>query len=189
MNNWHCNWHLNFHTFIICINVIKTNSKIFSHFFVSDMDEVDTDWKNVLLNQFHDVLPGSCIQLVAEEAWRIYETVFESLKVLRDAYHTRILGSGSSTKAIYNPLPWPVHTVIFMKPDNDEDIPSGEYIQAVTLYSSEFENQTEGRYRVPNTFAAALVNLDASGYSTFSPIDPDNKVTYAGITSHPNLKC
>lgn len=134
--------------------------------------------------QFHDVLPGSCIQLVAEEAWRIYEEVFSSLKILRDAYHVRILGGGTTTKAIYNPLTWPVHTVIFMKPDNDQDLPVGEFIQTVNLHSDPFENQGEGRFRVPNTFAAALVNLSPSGYSTFQPIEPLNKVTYAGTNQN-----
>ncbi|ODM94991.1 Alpha-mannosidase 2C1 [Orchesella cincta] len=30
----------------------------------TDMTTVDTNWQNVLLNQFHDVLPGSCLNLL-----------------------------------------------------------------------------------------------------------------------------
>ena len=30
-------------------------------------------WKKFLLNQFHDVLPGSCIEQVAKDALQIYE--------------------------------------------------------------------------------------------------------------------
>lgn len=30
-------------------------------------------WKKFLLNQFHDVIPGSCIRKVAEDAMEIYQ--------------------------------------------------------------------------------------------------------------------
>ena len=30
-------------------------------------------WKKFLLNQFHDVIPGSCIRKVAEDAEKIYQ--------------------------------------------------------------------------------------------------------------------
>lgn len=33
----------------------------------------------LLLNQFHDVLPGTCIQLVAEDAMRYYEGEWRTL--------------------------------------------------------------------------------------------------------------
>ncbi|XP_070578443.1 alpha-mannosidase 2C1-like [Ptychodera flava] len=37
--------------------------------------ELSQMWKNFLLNQFHDVLPGSCIDLVAKDAIRFYEEI------------------------------------------------------------------------------------------------------------------
>jgi hypothetical protein len=143
------------------------------------MAQMDENWKNLLLNQFHDVLPGSCIQLVAEEAWRIYEGVFASLKILRDAYNARILGTTNNSTVIYNPLPWAVKSVVFMKPD-ELTPPMGQFIQNVTLSSAEFENQGQGLYRVPNTFSAALVELAPCGYTTFQPIEPINKVNFTG---------
>jgi len=142
------------------------------------MDTMDSNWKNVLLNQFHDVLPGSCIQLVAEDAWRIYERVFESLSTLRASYFQRILGNNSgSFRVLHNILPWEVNAVVFMKPDSLPP-PSGSNVQAVTLRPEPFENEGEGRYRIPHEFSAALLKLSPSGFTEFNPIVPSNSVVY-----------
>lgn len=137
---------------------------------------VDKNWQDVLLNQFHDVLPGSCIEFVAIDAWKIYADVYNSLTALRKTYHDRILGTGA-VRAIYNPLPWEVKTVVFIKPDSGAP-PSGPNIQAVELDSATFDDSTEGRLRVPNSFAAALVTLRPNGYTEFAPEAPATPVTY-----------
>ncbi|CAL8128846.1 unnamed protein product [Orchesella dallaii] len=142
----------------------------------TDMATVDTAWQNVLLNQFHDVLPGSCIEFAAIDAWRIYEDVITSLNALRTAYHTRIIATGTA-RALYNPLPWEVKTVVFMRPDTLAP-PTGANIQTVTLDATAFEDQTQGRFRVPNTFSAALVTLRPSGYTLLAPQAPSTAVTY-----------
>ncbi len=38
-------------------------------------EELDRIWKNLLMNQFHDIIPGSSIRLVYERAHREYETM------------------------------------------------------------------------------------------------------------------
>jgi alpha-mannosidase len=35
---------------------------------------LDAIWKDVMLNQFHDVIPGTSIRLANEDAWAIYDT-------------------------------------------------------------------------------------------------------------------
>jgi alpha-mannosidase len=144
---------------------------------------VDGCWKKVLLNQFHDVLPGTCIEQVTHDAWEIYEQVFSTLMAIRNSYHALLLGpSSGTTKVVFNPLPWEVTTVIFNKPESSPSPlpPTEENVQLVTLSSEEFEDQIEGRYRVPNTFSAALVTLRASGYTQFIPQEPTNQVSYIG---------
>lgn len=139
---------------------------------------MDVNWQNVLLNQFHDVLPGSCIEFAAIDANMIYAEVYNQLTALRKTYHERILGTGSA-RAIYNPLPWEVKMVVFMKPDSGAP-PSGQNIQQVELDSAAFEDATEGRLRVPNSFAAALVTLRPNGYTEFVAEAPSTPVTYTG---------
>jgi alpha-mannosidase len=47
-------------------------------------DEVDWMWKTVLTNQFHDIIPGSSITEVYDDAARDYSAVLEKGKELRD---------------------------------------------------------------------------------------------------------
>src|ERR1700742_3647653 len=98
------------------LNVLTTHLKLsLKHY--RDMDIVFKCYQDLLLNQFHDVLPGSCIEFAAIDAWSIYEDMFAKLRELRAAYNTRLLAPGTTKRAIYNALPWQAKTVIFIKPD------------------------------------------------------------------------
>jgi hypothetical protein len=148
------------------------------------MESLDKSWREFLLNQFHDVLPGSCIEFAAIDAWEIYENVLTNLFKFRGEYNGYILDPvGAQNKAILSTLPWDTKMVVFMKPDAG-GVPEGQNIQAVTLDSTPFENDGEGRFRVPSTFAAALVEIKGSGYTEFVAQQPANPVSFTG-----NLKC
>jgi alpha-mannosidase len=58
--------------------------------------ELDRLWKLVLLNQFHDVLPGSAIEMVYQDAEAYYEDVTKSGTILRkaalDALNSSLVG-------------------------------------------------------------------------------------------------
>jgi len=154
----------------------KCTAFIYRHNIHSDLLIVDKCWQDLLLNQFHDVLPGSCIEFAAIDAWEIYENLFEKLRTLRTAYHKYLLGTGTGKQAIYNPLPWETSTVVFMKPDGSAP-PTGPNIQPVTL-SSTIDDAGEGRFRIPEAFSAALVKLGPSGYSEFAALAPSSAVAF-----------
>lgn len=61
--------------------------------------ELDRLWKLVLLNQFHDVLPGSSIEDVYKDSTRFYMDVMRSGEKLRDAALETLFKS-SGTKSI-----------------------------------------------------------------------------------------
>ncbi|XP_025066348.1 alpha-mannosidase 2C1 isoform X3 [Alligator sinensis] len=70
-------------------------------------------WRLLLLNQFHDVLPGTCIQLVAEDAMRYYEEIRGmGTLLLKEAVQSlfgKLLPAGSEaaeSTLILNTLPW-----------------------------------------------------------------------------------
>jgi len=70
-------------------------------------------WKKVLLNQFHDVLPGSGIDLVYEDTYRDYEFVEERggqrLEEALDVIASRVdTGNGppGDPLIVFNPLSW-----------------------------------------------------------------------------------
>jgi alpha-mannosidase len=60
-------------------------------------DEIEVAWKTLLLNQFHDILPGSSIHEVYQDAHRLLGAVVETATRVRDAALGR--GGASSAKA------------------------------------------------------------------------------------------
>jgi alpha-mannosidase len=60
--------------------------------------EIETAWKSVLLNQFHDVLPGSSIREVYEDTHRMLGEVVETATRIRDEALTH-LGGGTGDAA------------------------------------------------------------------------------------------
>lgn len=62
-------------------------------------DELDALWRTVLLQQFHDILPGSAIAWVHREAERNYAAVVAELETLIAASIRRLAGVGEGTIA------------------------------------------------------------------------------------------
>ena len=62
--------------------------------------ELDAAWKVLLLNQFHDILPGSSIKDVYDQSWEQYEALFMSVGKLADAAKAviaeHVAGAGDS---------------------------------------------------------------------------------------------
>uniref|UniRef100_A0A3Q3J1N8 alpha-mannosidase n=1 Tax=Monopterus albus TaxID=43700 RepID=A0A3Q3J1N8_MONAL len=68
-------------------------------------------WRLLLLNQFHDVIPGSCIEMVVEDALRYYEDIRnDGAALLNDACGA--LGSKGDAAGLFNSLPWERHEVV-----------------------------------------------------------------------------
>jgi alpha-mannosidase len=63
--------------------------------------ELEVAWKRLLVNQFHDILPGSSIDWVYEDAERDLEEVVETAGGLAAAAQTRVAGDGSNI-AVFN---------------------------------------------------------------------------------------
>ena len=68
-------------------------------------EALDKCWKGVLLNQFHDILPGSSIARVYEEARKLYDEILADAKQITDSA-CRSLASGSG-RTYFNSLSWP----------------------------------------------------------------------------------
>jgi alpha-mannosidase len=69
-------------------------------------DEMDAAWKAVFVNQFHDVLPGSSIRRVYEEAEATYAAVLDRVVgVARDGARA-LAGGGTGRAAVFNSLCW-----------------------------------------------------------------------------------
>jgi alpha-mannosidase len=65
--------------------------------------ELDEIWQEVLLYQFHDILPGSSIGRVYEESRARYTLLAQRIRDLRDERTKVLAGSGLQ---VMNPTPW-----------------------------------------------------------------------------------
>lgn len=78
----------------------------------SCQESLNQGWKLILLNQFHDVLPGSSIHEVYDEVQQIYAQIQEIAQSLRGemlAFLSSHLGTADSPQAallLVNTLPW-----------------------------------------------------------------------------------
>src|SRR6185295_6058746 len=68
--------------------------------------DFETLWKTLLLNQFHDILPGSSIDWVYEEAERDLRLLSERAYEIGEAAMATVAGSGE-LYAVFNPTSHP----------------------------------------------------------------------------------
>ncbi len=70
--------------------------------------EFDRLWKTLLINQFHDILPGSSIELVYANAAREYREMFELCHLLQVRLGRRLLRPDENALTLFNSLsvPW-----------------------------------------------------------------------------------
>nr|CAG4651772.1 EOG090X04YD [Triops cancriformis] len=77
--------------------------------------QIDDAWKKVLLNQFHDVLPGSSIQKAHEDARQLFKEALATAHSVRETclkdlgLRSDDLGKGN---AVFNTLPWEREIVV-----------------------------------------------------------------------------
>ncbi|KAK9952470.1 hypothetical protein ABG768_018309 [Culter alburnus] len=67
-------------------------------------------WRLLLLNQFHDVIPGSCIEMVVEDALQYYDEIRTTgsrlLLAACESLGTSPYKGAGSSMAVLNTLPW-----------------------------------------------------------------------------------
>ena len=79
-------------------------------------DEIDEAWKEVLLNQFHDILPGSSIRRVYEEAEAAHARVIDCANETASAA-VAALTEDADAITVFNSLGWPRRALIEL-PEN-----------------------------------------------------------------------
>ncbi len=66
---------------------------------------LDEAWKQILLHQFHDILPGTSIQRVYDEAEATYKQVIATAASVRDKAQSALTASGEAI-TLFNSLNW-----------------------------------------------------------------------------------
>lgn len=65
-----------------------------------------------MLNQFHDVLPGSSIEMVYVDAWAHYKDILDSGTALLNEAIKSCSGDKSSGPVLYNPTSWALPSTV-----------------------------------------------------------------------------
>uniref|UniRef100_A0A8C5BU47 alpha-mannosidase n=1 Tax=Gadus morhua TaxID=8049 RepID=A0A8C5BU47_GADMO len=78
------------------------------------LEQLQELWRLLLLNQFHDVIPGSCIEMVVEDALRYYQDILRvGSGLLGDACrHLGQRDQKGDAPAVFNSLPWERNEVV-----------------------------------------------------------------------------
>jgi alpha-mannosidase len=147
----------------------------------------DEAWKEVLFNQFHDILPGSGIAINYVDAARKYEDVHRQTHLANDAgmrdLSERIKTDGTSI-VVFNPLSWERSEVVDIRAQLPEGTdqpslvdPSGHPVPTETLDWNRDANQFRLR---------AVVSLPPLGYASFKIANSKMRVasTYHSSASY-----
>ncbi|RDW86649.1 alpha-mannosidase [Aspergillus mulundensis] len=79
--------------------------------------DIDEMWEGVLLCQFHDCLPGSCIEMCYDDSDELYAQVFETgLKAREAALEALGLSKTGTIPVAINTLPWERSEVVRLPP-------------------------------------------------------------------------
>ncbi|MDF2923162.1 MAG: putative alpha-mannosidase [Paenibacillaceae bacterium] len=69
-------------------------------------ERMDRVWKEVLLNQFHDILPGSCIRQVAVEAGESYSQQEAAAREVSSEALGHLVAADGGKLTVFNSLSW-----------------------------------------------------------------------------------
>ena len=111
-------------------------------------DELRQAWETVLLQQFHDILPGTSIAWVHQEAERNYAEVAVNVNAVIDSAARALLGEGAETAAL-NASPYAVNGVDALSTGADRARTGGSITRAGDGFV--LEN------------SAALIRVDSTG--------------------------
>ncbi|KAL0968905.1 hypothetical protein UPYG_G00273480 [Umbra pygmaea] len=118
-------------------------------------------WRLLLLNQFHDVIPGSCIGMVVEDALRYYQDIHtDGTKLLHMACETLEVTGQTEVRghAVLNTLPWE-RTEVIPLVGASRDQPA---LAMVTVPSVGVVAVTEGTGTTPVPPVSVKVQVDGT---------------------------
>ncbi|XP_071792288.1 alpha-mannosidase 2C1-like [Asterias amurensis] len=126
-------------------------------------------WQGLLLNQFHDVLPGSCIKQVVDDAIGIYEDIDKTASELLDQGLNALVQPAEQRGqyCIFNPNSWWQHQVIALPEVHEDDItPKQAKIQKHEAVTKDHSGRTLVLVAVPP------MSLSSSADTMMSDVKP-----------------
>ena len=147
---------------------------------ISTKDELLEAWKILLTNQFHDILPGSSITKVYEDADMDYARIKELTEKLQTQCMNRILDEIDTKDidnpiVIFNPLSWNNDDVISIQiPDAFNSISDSINNQAI---SSQLINNNDNENNNKTMLLIENASIPSFGYKAFNLEKKKNSTT------------
>lgn len=131
---------------------------------------METAWREVLLNQFHDIIPGSSIAKVYAEAEAGYAAVLDAAGRTASAAAGKLMRSKKDAVSVFNSLSWERQALV--------PLPSG-FSGAVTEAGEPVATQ-----RIANVLFAEVPSVPSCGWTTLLAAAPAKTESTLCVTSH-----
>ncbi|MEF2243441.1 alpha-mannosidase [Paenibacillus sp. IITD108] len=138
-------------------------------------EQLEQVWKEVLLNQFHDILPGSCIKQVAIEADESYRKQEQVAQQIKEAAINDWIKPSPDKLTVFNSLSWERKALI--------ELPS----DIVSLPRCQIQELDGAKYTEVDLPAAGWITLDAAAEAGIS-YKGENASQYSLIASAEHRK-
>ena len=134
---------------------------------------LDEPWQQLLLNQFHDILPGSSIARVYEEAEAGYERVQAAAEdVTAAATAALVEDAGAPAATVFNSLSWPRRALVAL-PD---DWPAAADASGEALAMQEIAGRRFAEAAVPSCGWTTLERAEAPAAGWAHGVRADGRV-------------
>ena len=131
-------------------------------------EELDSLWKEVLLYQFHDIIPGSSIKRVYDESLERYAFMYNRVLELTKACYAKVAGEADGYTA-FNALPWDRSEIVDVDGKLYQvDVPSMGY--AKVSQAASVNVKAEGN-TIENDYLKVVFNEDGSVGSIFDKVN------------------
>jgi alpha-mannosidase len=139
--------------------------------FAFPVEAIGEAWKAVLLNQFHDIIPGSSIHRVYEEAEAAYASVIEMAQdVAKRA--ASCLADGSQALTVFNSLSWERPALVTLP----EGFKGAADEAGNVLPSQTIGGQTFVEARVPSCGWTTLHPVQETGFFGKNPVSATERL-------------
>ncbi len=125
--------------------------------------DLDQLWKDTLLHQFHDILPGSSIGWVYKDAEMLSKKNYSLLEAMRDELLARHFGSGQGRYLVMNTTGWQREELLHL-PDGSEHkvrVPAYGYVTIETSLPANSQ-VVEDSYEMQNDLLRVTFNDDGT---------------------------
>lgn len=135
-------------------------------------EELDRMWKKVLINQFHDILPGSAIHEVYEVTKEEYAALQKEIKALEEERLHALVGDGEGI-------------TIFNTTGHDRS----DIVELGEIHAEALKDAEGVLYPVQKTAEGAVVyveHLPSKGYKTFAAVsgETEQKTPFVLVDDH-----